>query len=191
MSGLPVHFYLGPHADTIDPLLGSQPDENTVKEMQDIIMAHKAVLGIHDIIIYNYGPGRTFATFHAEVDARSDLVSIHDTVDHIEREIMDRLRITTTCHIDPVKVNDPEWQMIHDRISKALYSFDVVEGFHDLRVTREKNIPILRTDVVVTPGKPFSKEEIQNAAEAAVRKAGLSYKVSLDFDQAYTVTQEV
>ena len=87
---------------TVSPILGESPDEDLMNQMEEIIASHPQILGIHDLRVYNYGPGRNFATFHAEVDASSDLLAVHDQIDHIERELSQKLGIEVTGHMDPV-----------------------------------------------------------------------------------------
>ncbi|MDO4517815.1 MAG: cation diffusion facilitator family transporter, partial [Bacillota bacterium] len=93
--------------ETVNPLLGEPPSQERVDEMKEIIMSHDKIIGIHDMIIYNYGPGKEFASFHAEVDSREDMIEIHDIIDDIEREIYEQMNIIVTCHMDPVEVDNP------------------------------------------------------------------------------------
>ena len=177
--------------ETVDQLLGSPPDEKTLSEMREIILSHDAILGIHDMIVYNYGPGQSYATFHAEVDSREDIMKAHDAIDHIEREIYDKLGIRVTCHMDPVVKGDPKHAALEHSIAESLREFEMISGFHDLRLSPDEDDPgrdLLRLDVTVAPGHEFPKEDIIEAIHRAVVPVAGPCRVVVDFDQAYTVT---
>ena len=171
--------------ETISPLLGEPPDRETVDEIHEIIMAHPEVIGVHDLVIYNYGPGRTFASFHAEVDSRGDILEIHDVIDQIEQELQQKMNINAACHMDPVVVNDPIRIKMQSVIAKAIMDMDGVESYHDLRVVPGKSHTNIIFDRVLTPGIKTDKSEIRQRLEDAVKKEGVQYEVVINFDQAY------
>ena len=171
--------------ETISPLLGEPPDRETVDEMHEIIMAHPEVIGVHDLVIYNYGPGRTFASFHAEVDSRGDILEIHDVIDQIEQELMEKMNINAACHMDPIVVNDPVRLKMKDVIAKAIMDIDGVESYHDLRVVPGKTHTNIIFDLVLTPGTKTKREDIRQALVEAVKKEGEQYEVVINFDQSY------
>ena len=171
--------------ETISPLLGEPPDRETVDEIHEIIMAHPEVIGVHDLVIYNYGPGRTFASFHAEVDSRGDILEIHDVIDQIEQELQHKMNINAACHMDPVVVNDPIRIKMQSVIAKAIMDMDGVESYHDLRVVPGKSHTNIIFDLVLTPGIKTDKSEIRQRLEDAVKKEGVQYEVVINFDQAY------
>ena len=171
--------------ETISPLLGEPPDRETVDEMHEIIMAHPEVIGVHDLVIYNYGPGRTCASFHAEVDSRGDILEIHDVIDQIEQELQQKMNINAACHMDPVVVNDPIRIKMQSVIAKAIMDMDGVESYHDLRVVPGKSHTNIIFDLVLTPGIKTDKSEIRQRLEDAVKKEGVQYEVVINFDQAY------
>ena len=171
--------------ETISPLLGEPPDRETVDEIHEIIMAHPEVIGVHDLVIYNYGPGRTFASFHAEVDSRGDILEIHDVIDQIEQELQQKMNINAACHMDPVVVNDPIRIKMQSVIAKAIMDMDGVESYHDLRVVPGKSHTNIIFDLVLTPGMKTDKSEIRQSLEDAVKEEGAQYEVVINFDQAY------
>lgn len=171
--------------ETIDPLLGEPPDRETVDEMQEIIMSHPEIIGMHDLVIYNYGPGRTFASFHAEVDSRGDILEIHDVIDRIEQELQEKMNINAACHMDPIVVNDPVRIRMQDVIARAIMDMDGVESYHDLRVVPGKTHTNIIFDLVLTPGRNAPKDEIRQRLTDAVKKEGHQYEVVINFDQAY------
>lgn len=175
---------------TVDQLLGTPPDEETLEAMRRIILSHEAILGIHDMIIYNYGPGQYYATFHAEVDAAMDIMKAHDAIDHIERELHDELGIRVTCHMDPIMTNDSVMQALRRRVEDSLREFDMIEGFHDLRYSSSETDPdrkFLSMDVAISPGSHYSEEEITASVRQAAEAVLGPCEIALEFDQAYTV----
>ncbi|MBO5995342.1 MAG: cation transporter [Firmicutes bacterium] len=173
---------------TIDQILGARPDPEVVKEMEEIIKAHAVILDIHDMVIYSYGPGKNFASFHAEVDAERDIMEIHDAIDHIERELKERLNITVTCHMDPVYVNDPVRNDLDEKIRAVLDEYDAVISFHDLRILHDKGITRVSLDIEVIPGKPYPGEEIARRLKDIIKSVDKDLELDVDFDQGYTVS---
>ena len=141
------------------------------------------------MILYNYGPGNTYAAFDAEVDGRASAMEIHEVIDHIEHELMEEMNIHVTCHMDPVIPDDPARIRLMAMLTDALRPFDAVEGIHDLHVQRTGEQSELHVDVVITPGASYAPEEITSAVNQALAEAGEEGKAVLFFDQAYTVTE--
>ena len=94
--------------DTISPLLGQAPEPEFVQQINDIVMSHEGVMGIHDLIVHNYGPGRVLISLHAEVPSDGDILTMHDMIDLIEHELRDTLHCNAVIHMDPISMNDEE-----------------------------------------------------------------------------------
>lgn len=171
--------------DTISPLLGEPPEKDTVDAMYKIILAHQEIIGVHDVVIYKYGPGKEFASFHAEVDSRSDIMEIHDVIDNIESELFDKLKMTVTCHMDPVEVNNPIRIKMQKVISEACRKFEDIEDFHDLRVVPGKTRTKIIFDIVLAAGAKTSKDDIINEMNETVKRENEHYEVAINFDNAY------
>ena len=121
--------------DTIAPLLGSAPDPDFVRSIEDTVMAHKEILGIHDLFVHDYGPGRTFISLHAEVDGHGDFFGLHDVVDSAESELKEKFGCLATIHMDPIDSANPEINTLRDKVLEALKR-DISEEIkiHDFRV---------------------------------------------------------
>ena len=138
--------------DTIDRLLGQSPDEELLQQMREMVLETPEIVDIHDLIAHDYGPGRLFASLHAEVDANSDIVAAHEAIDAVEKAVYNKLGCSLTIHLDPVETNCPEINEIKDKIIKSLYESNVSWRFHDVRITRgEKNSNVI-FDIVVPYG---------------------------------------
>ena len=92
--------------DTVNPLLGMAPDKELIKDIEQYILSFPEALGIHDLMMHDYGPGRRFLSLHVEVDRNDDIMAAHDAIDIIERAVLDKYHILTTIHMDPVDFND-------------------------------------------------------------------------------------
>ncbi len=171
--------------ETVNPLLGAPPERETVEGMVRIIRSHPEVLGVHDLIVYSYGPGKTFATFHAEVDSRSDMIEIHDVIDEIEVEIADAMDIIATCHMDPVEVDNPIRLRMQEVIAEEMKLHDEITGFHDLRIVPGKTATKIVFDVVTTPEGIKKRDELLSAMNEAVKRSDPSYEAVINFDQDY------
>ncbi|MBR6444486.1 MAG: cation transporter [Firmicutes bacterium] len=171
--------------ETIQPLLGEPPEKETVDEMRAIIMEQPEILNTHDIIIYNYGPGRTFASFHAEVDSKSDMLTVHSVIDQIERDLKDRMNIEAVGHMDPVVIDDPIRIQIEDVLNRAIPDMDGVESFHDVRIVPGKEHLNVIFDVVLRPEALAKKDEIAEKLTEVIRAEGDNYHVIINFDQAF------
>lgn len=171
--------------ETIDPLLGEPPEQETIDDMHEIIMSHPEIIGVHDMVIYNYGPGKEFASFHAEVDSRGDMMEIHDVIDNIETEIFDRMKMPVTCHMDPIEVDNPIRISMQEIIAKTIMSMDGVESYHDLRVVPGRTHTNIIFDLVLEPGCKIEREEIYEKLADTIKKENDSYEAVINFDNAY------
>lgn len=157
--------------DTISPLMGEAPDPKTVAELTDRILAYDGIIGIHDIMVHSYGPGKRIASAHAEVRSDCDLMAIHETIDTAEREIGAQMGILLTLHLDPIEVNNAALNVAKDEIAGVLASIDPALRFHDFRMVRGENRTNLLFDIVVQPGmKPEAVVALkQRVADEAAR----------------------
>lgn len=146
--------------DTIDPLLGAPPDPAMVADIEQLIISHPPVLGIHDLVIHDYGPGRRMMSVHAEVPAQSALVEVHDVIDHIERELDTRFGLEAVIHLDPVEPEDPFTRRLLSLAAQAARELDGAATIHDLRRTPEGAISF---DVVMPYDVALTDEEVRAA----------------------------
>lgn len=136
--GLAVGAYIGWSGfdlirDTVSPLLGQAPDPKLVKHIRDKIMSYPGVLGVHDLIVHDYGPGRKFASAHAEMAAEADPLESHDTLDNIEQAFRKDDGMIVTLHYDPIVTDDPKVADMRLRINAMAKQIDGRISIHDLR----------------------------------------------------------
>lgn len=173
--------------DTISPLMGEAPDPKTVAELTDRILSYDGIIGIHDIMVHSYGPGKRIASAHAEVRSDCDLMAIHETIDTAEREIGAQMGILLTLHLDPIEVDNAALNAAKDEIAGVLASIDPALRFHDFRMVRGENRTNLLFDIVVQPGmKPEAVAALKQrvADEAARLNPAYHCILSVDVDHA-------
>lgn len=171
--------------ETVSPLLGEAPDPEMVKEIEDIANEHEGVLGIHDLVVHNYGPGKVFASLHVEVDAAVDVMVSHDMIDNIEHEVSQQLNITCTVHMDPIDLTDPNREPLKHLLMEKIASIDGLQNFHDLRLVPGPTHTNVVFDVTVTPGCKLSEDEIAEIFAATVKEYNESFCTVVEFDRAY------
>lgn len=173
----------GAAKDTISPLLGQAPDREFVQQINDIVMAHHTILGIHDLIVHNYGPGRTLISLHAEVPADGDILELHDLIDTIEHELRDTLNCHAVIHMDPVCVGDEETMRLKELVYGYLMEIDERISMHDFRIVTGPTHTNLIFDVVVPYGFPMENEELITAISERVRRDNPNYYTVIEVDQ--------
>lgn len=175
----------GAAKDTVDPLLGSAPDPALVKGIQELVMSHKQVVGMHDLVIHDYGPGRRMCSFHAEVPQNADIMEAHDAIDHIEREILEKYGVETTAHMDPIATEDESVNSLREQVRALVKEVDGEMTIHDFRVTRGPQHTNLIFDVVVPYRCKLTDEEIVGQITRRVRELDAAYYAVLQLDRSY------
>lgn len=122
--------------DTINPLLGQPAEESFVERVHEIVLSRKEILGMHDLVVHNYGPGRTMLSLHAEVPVDGSLVELHEVIDEVEHQISDELDCSAVIHIDPIWAKDEETQKMKKEMEADLKLMDPSLALHDFRVVR-------------------------------------------------------
>ena len=141
--------------ETKNALLGEAPVKDIVDNIEKIVSEYPDIIGIHDMMVHNYGPRTYIASFHAEVDGEDDIFRLHDTIDNVERSIKDRLGIACTIHMDPIVTNDEKTNELRTLLDRSLEKIETKLSIHDFRVVIGDTHTNLIFDVVV----PFECKE--------------------------------
>lgn len=172
--------------ETGSPLLGQAPDPQMVRELEEKITAYDGVIGIHDLQVHNYGPGRVFATVHAEVPANRDILVSHDIIDNIEREVGHEMNLNLVIHMDPVVTDDERLNQLHAQVQLIVAGIDSNLSMHDFRAVFGPTHTNLVFDVVVPPGFSLSDSELSRRIEQQVQTLGSYFCViTVDHNYAY------
>lgn len=181
-------FYTGitTMKDTIDPLLGQAPEKNLVEEIEEIVLAHPLVHGMHDLIVHDYGPGRLILSLHAEVPEHGDLLIIHDEIDNIEHELQDKLNCSATIHIDPIVTDNKEVNDMRTQIEEVTHNLDRRLSIHDFRMVEGPTHTNLIFDVAAPFECKLTNVEITNLLKERIRNMDDgNYCAVIQIDRVY------
>lgn len=170
VSALIVYAGLKVLLENKNSILGEAPVESTIKALEAIVSEYPEVIGIHDMLVHNYGPGHYFASLHAEVNGDDDIYELHDTIDNIEKRISHELNIQCTIHMDPINLNDATVNALREIALQGVRSVDETISIHDFRVVTGTTHTNLIFDIVLpfesalTPSE--AKDRIANEINA-------------------------
>lgn len=171
--------------DTISPLLGENADPELREKIVDNIRACPKVLGFHDLMVHDYGPGQRFASIHVEMDRREDPMECHEIIDDLERECLKSHGVHLVIHYDPIVTDDPELDRMHVRVEQLLHTYDIRLGVHDFRMVPGKGHVNLIFDVVLPTDLRGQEADITAALEKALNQgSGVTYYPVITFDQS-------
>lgn len=177
-------------SETISPILGQPPEPETVKAIEDIVMSSDCVTGIHDLIIHDYGPTRSFVSLHAEVPCDMDILTIHDSIDVLEALIRMKLGFEATIHMDPIDVNDENLMAKKEFVQKILVRIDERLTLHDFRMVNGESHSNLIFDVVVPYDLKMSNDTLKETIDYKVKEVYPNYYCVIEIDADYAgITQ--
>lgn len=168
--------------NTVDPLIGTQADQELVEQLRSLILAHQRILGIHDLLIHDYGPGHCFATVHAEMDAGESPLDAHDQLDHIEQEAMRRLGIHLVIHYDPI-AETADWAACRAMAKDCAAALDAAASIHDLRIVDYQGQQKLTFDLAVPYALPQTDQALMDTLAAGLREKGCTLPVEIHIDR--------
>lgn len=171
--------------DTLDPLLGLAPEKEVVEQIEKLVLAHDEVKGIHDLVVHDYGPGRLMISLHAEVPGNHDIFEIHDTIDHIERELNEKLCCESVIHMDPIETDNEEVAKMKSIVAERVKEIDEQMTIHDFRMVSGPTHTNLIFDAVMPFGLKMSREEVKKKIEDIVENMDGDYSAVVQIDQGY------
>ena len=171
--------------DTVGPLLGTAPEKEFVDKIEEIVMSHDIVKGMHDLVVHDYGPGRVMISLHAEVPHTEDILVIHDEIDNIEEELGDKLNCEAVIHMDPIIVDDEKVNEVKEYVCKIVHQVGQELNFHDFRMVSGNSHTNLIFDVVVPFKYKMSDEVIKKAIQEAIWVNYPRYNAVIHIDHAY------
>ncbi len=169
--------------DTISPILGKRADTELVDAITELVLSHDKILGVHDILVHDYGPGQCFASLHAELSAEEDPIICHDIIDDIECDAYDELNVRLVIHYDPVEVNDEERKEMKKALVEILRNISPDLSFHDFRIVRSSKQTKLVFDLAVPYSMEMSAKEIKDKIDEAVKEKNGEYTTFIRFDE--------
>ncbi len=195
LMGLAVALFIlyggiGMVRDTLSTLLGEAPDPEFVKHIENTVRSYPGVLGVHDLMVHDYGPGRRFAVLHVEMPAETDVLESHDLIDNIERDLWAKDHIHVTIHYDPIVTSDPHVEQVRELLQKKAAQLDAHLNVHDVRLVVGKTHTNVVFDCVVPPDCKLTHEEIRKAFADTIKTAYPDHYCVLKLENSYTGGQD-
>lgn len=172
--------------EIIDRLIGKPADKELVKQIRETILKYKEIRGLHDLIIHDYGPGVKIGSAHAEVDAKMNVVKIHDIIDQAEREVGDTLHVMMTLHMDPIEYDNPITNAYFEDLKRILSQINPAITVHDFRTVRGDEHTNLVFDLVIPYGFHLEDEQIKVEIDRHFEKYPNKIYTVITFDHPYT-----
>lgn len=172
--------------DTLSPLLGRAPDPALVKAIEDKVRSCEGVLGVHDLIVHDYGPGQQFASLHLEFDAQSDVLTVHDLIDNIEHYFLKEYHLLTTIHYDPIVTENEELDAACRYLRAFIKGIDPSFLMHDVRMVKGETHTNLIFDLAVPAGWRGDRAELVEYISDAALLLNPDYRCVIEIESSYT-----
>ncbi|MBQ7955866.1 MAG: cation transporter [Lachnospiraceae bacterium] len=171
--------------DTINPLLGQAPDPDFVKEIETLVLSYPEIIGVHDLIVHNYGPGRIMISVHAEVPADGDILVLHDTIDNVEHALKRQLQCDAVIHMDPVCIHDEETIRLKELVTGIVKGVNENLSLHDFRLVKGPTHTNVIFDLLIPYNFPIPDGEVVGLITTRIEKMEGSYYAVIDVDKNY------
>ena len=171
--------------ETLSPLLGQAPDDEFVRQIHDIVMAHEGILGIHDLVVHDYGPGRVMISLHAEVPAEGDILELHDVIDNAEMALQKELGCEAVIHMDPVVTGDGITTELRGQVAQLVSTIHPEATIHDFRMVAGPTHTNLIFDAVVPYGGELTNAQVEQRIKEAVQTMDGNYYAVVKVENAY------
>ena len=172
--------------DTVNPLLGTPPTHEFVNQIKNLVMAHPGIIGIHDLIVHDYGPGRVMISLHAEVSASENVLELHDEIDNVESELREKLGCEAVIHMDPIVTDDGITEETRERVAALVHCIDDAINIHDFRMVVGPSHTNVIFDAVVPYGFRLTDSEVEEKIKTAVRTLDGNYFAVVKVERSYT-----
>ena len=172
--------------DTVNPLLGTPPTHEFVNQIKELVMAHPGIIGIHDLIVHDYGPGRVMISVHAEVSASENVLELHDEIDNVESELREKLGCEAVIHMDPIVTDDGVTEETRERVAALVHCIDDAINIHDFRMVAGPSHTNVIFDAVVPYGFRLTDSEVEEKIKTAVRTLDGNYFAVVKVERSYT-----
>lgn len=171
--------------DTVNPLLGQKPDPEFVKQIEKTVLSHEEVVGIHDLVVHDYGPGRIMISLHAEVSDKENILKIHDVIDNIEKELQKKLECHAVIHMDPISTDDENTLKLKKEINEIVKKENPEFSIHDFRVVAGDTHTNIIFDLLIPYGIRDDEENIKKKIDEKVKKLNKNYFTVIEIDKNF------
>lgn len=171
--------------DTLAPLLGTPPSQELVENIEKIVMSHSVIVGMHDLVVHDYGPGRFIISLHAEVPSSIQVFEAHSVIDDIENDLEEALGCDAVIHFDPIDTNDEELKRLKEIVTGVANKIDGSLLIHDFRYVPGDTHTNLIFDIVVSYGCAICDEDLKKQISEEVLKILPNHYCVIKCDKAY------
>lgn len=171
--------------DSLSPLLGEVPDADFVKQIKQTVLNHKEVVGLHDLIVHDYGPGRRIISLHAEMPSNMDVLVMHDSIDLIELELHDKFQCDATIHMDPIETDNHATNAMKEKLTQMVKIIDPSISIHDFRMVQGKTHTNLIFDVTIPNQFWMSDMQIEEAIRKQISQMNETYFAIIRVEKAF------
>jgi cation diffusion facilitator family transporter len=172
--------------EIINQLLGAPASPEMTEAIRNQMLSHPEIVGVHDMIIHDYGPGVQIGSAHAEVDAKMDFLAAHDVIDEAEREIDEKLHVMMTIHLDPIIIDDPQLNQYKKMVDGILIKINPELSMHDFRMVQGPTHTNLLFDILVPYDVKLSNEEIKEKIDEQIPQSPTKFYTVVQFDRGFT-----
>ena len=169
----------------MDRLLGEKPNPELTRAIREQLLAYDGILGVHDLVVHDYGPGRCIASVHAEVSAMGNIVDVHEMIDSAERALQRELGLSVIIHMDPIVTDDPVANAVHERMAIYLHALDPRLTLHDFRMVPGQQTVNLVFDCLLPEGFE-GREQLLDSLRGFARQIDPRYDVVVQFDTDFS-----
>ena len=170
--------------DTVNPLLGMAPDKELIKELEEYILSYPEALGIHDLMMHDYGPGRKFLTLHVEVDCNDNIMATH-AMDRIERAVLDKYHILTTIHMDPIDSSDILTNELKEIVIGVVKEINDEYSIHDFRIVSGPTHTNLIFDVLIPSNDQIKHTILKEQINQRLKAIDPSYFTVMQIEHSF------
>lgn len=198
-SGLVIDCYLGiavaifiliagvnTFKDSLSPLLGTPPDAEFVDEIKEVVLENEMIVGIHDLIVHDYGPGRCIISLHAEIPCNEDILKAHDTIDLVEKVLERKFNCLATIHMDPIAVDDEYTLSLKRKAMDVIAEINPEFSLHDFRVVHGETHTNLIFDLVIPYELKITKNEIKSLVKEKIQAVDPKLIPVVHIEKSYT-----
>ena len=173
---------IGIARQTVSALLGQRADPELTEKLSRLVLSHEKILGIHDLLVHDYGPGQSFASLHAELSAGEEPLLCHDIIDDIECDALNELNVHLVIHYDPVEVNDEERSQMQAQVEEIAQKIHPGLSVHDFRIVRGAKQTKLVFDLAVPYEVRRSHRQLKEEIDTRLAEKGVLYTTVIRFD---------
>ena len=171
--------------ETLEPLLGTAPSKELVENIEKTVLAHEQIIGIHDLVIHDYGPGRLMISLHAEVSSKNDFFEIHDVIDNIEVEIANKFSCDCVIHMDPIETDNEQLNQMKSFVKDVVQNINSELTIHDFRFVPGNTHTNLIFDIVLESSFIGKEEELKTMICTKIKEKNPEYNCVIKFDLKY------